>query len=111
MNLILLQNIIYWGEPRVDRECFRPGLREMTGPVLTTDKWLEYRHHSDSADRQYRHQADSSDRQYIRPVRWPVSRQTGQTDDIITVDNIHKFVEPPRGPDTFTINVESALNF
>jgi len=32
-------------------------------------------------------------------------------DAIITVDNIHKFVEPPRGPDTYTINVESNLNF
>ena len=32
-------------------------------------------------------------------------------DDIITVDNIYKFVEPPRGPDVFTVNVESALNF
>ena len=31
--------------------------------------------------------------------------------DIITVDNIHAWVEPPPGPDVFTINVESALNF
>ena len=32
-------------------------------------------------------------------------------DDIITVDNIYKFVEAPRGPDVVTVNVESALNF
>ena len=32
--------------------------------------------------------------------------------DIITVDNIHAWVDPPpRGPDVFTVNVESALNF
>ena len=61
----------------------------MPGPVLSTDKWLEDR------------------RQAATPVRWP----SALSDDIITVDNIHKFVEPPRGPDTFTINVESALNF
>ena len=37
--------------------------------------------------------------------------QTDAGDDIITVDNIYKFVEPPKGPDSYTINVESNLNF
>ena len=37
--------------------------------------------------------------------------QADAGDDIITVDNIYKFVEPPKGPDSYTINVESNLNF
>ena len=65
---------------------------DQSGPVLSTDKWLEYRQQVAPTT--------------TFPVRWPA-----QGDDIITVDNVYKFVEKPRAPDTFTINVESALNF
>ena len=37
--------------------------------------------------------------------------QEPASDDIITVENIHHYVDKPRGPDVFTVNVESALNF
>merc|ERR1719397_180063 len=37
---------------------------------------------------------------------------SGPQDDIITLDNIHRFVPPPpAAPQTFAVNVESALNF
>ena len=45
-------------------------------------------------------------------IFWPVLFQPQQhQDDIITVDNVYQYVEKPKGPDSFTINVESALNF
>merc|ERR1712062_938457 len=93
---------LYDGVPRGS-----PGLNlvesfqtDTSGPVLSTDKWLEYRDQVAPATTTF-------------PVRWPAASQTRgrPSDDIITVDNIYKFVEPPRGPDTFTVNAESALNF
>ena len=69
----------------VRTRCISPRYR----PGLSTDKWLEF------TERQHR----------LPPAT------SSLADDIITVDNIHKFVEPPRAPDTFTVNVESALNF
>ena len=47
----------------------------------------------------------------LKEILKPISLYFQPSDDIITVDNIYKFVEPPRGPDVFTVNVESALNF
>merc|ERR1711953_171879 len=93
---------LYDGVPRGS-----PGLNlvesfqtDTSGSVLSTDKWLEYRDQVAPDTTTF-------------PVRWPAVSQTRgrPSDDIITVDNIYKFVEPPRGPDTFTVNVESALNF
>jgi len=66
---------------------------------LETEKWLRSRQ-------------QQSTNQYIpdrRPqLRFPVQQQQ---DDIITVDNAYQYVEKPKGPDTYIINVESALNF
>jgi len=66
---------------------------------LETEKWLRSRQHQSS----YQHNQNK------RPqLRFPVQEQV---DDIITVDNAYQYVEKPKGPDSFTINVESALNF
>jgi len=59
---------------------------------LSTEEWLQYRG------------------QRGNQVHYPV-RANKVDHDIITVDNLYSWVPPPRGPDTFTINVESALNF
>jgi len=78
----------------------RPGLNlaesfqtDGSGSQLSTAKWLDYRQKVD------------------KKVQFPVNYHQQGSDDIITVDNIYKFVDPPRGPDVFTVNVESNLNF
>jgi len=77
----------------------RPGLSEREtfathqGGGVSTEEWLQYR-------------GDRGD-----TIQYPVASKQVEH-DIITVDNIHAWVEPPPpGPDVFTINVESALNF
>jgi len=66
---------------------------------LETENWLR--------SRQQQHHPN----QHIGARRPQVSFPVQQEDDIITVDNAYQYVEKPKGPDSFTINVESALNF
>lgn len=73
----------------IDRETFATH----HGGGVSTEEWLQYR-------------GDRGD-----TIRYPVASKEVDH-DIITVDNIHAWVDPPpRGPDVFTVNVESALNF
>merc|ERR1711874_238582 len=71
-------------------ESFQTGESEAQ---LSTARWLDYR------------------QKVAKKIQFPVSYQQQEPDDIITMDNIYKFVSPPRGPDVFSVNVESALNF
>ena len=112
-NILLVLTIFYFH--------YSSGLKVLKNykPNLDTDKWL--RNRQNNSYRQHERKA--------APIRFPPQvscnsnislenirdnsdfLQEPASEDIITVENIHHYVDKPRGPDVFTVNVESALNF
>jgi len=78
-------------ETHTDRS--RMDIKETKARMLSTEEWLQYR----------QQRGDN--------IHYPRGGNKEMENDIITVDNLYSWVPPPKGPDVFTVNVESALKF
>merc|ERR1711962_1397352 len=78
-------------ETHTDRS--RMDIKEAKARMLSTEEWLQYR----------QQRGDN--------IHYPRGGNKEMENDIITVDNLYSWVPPPKGPDVFTVNVESALKF